>query len=116
MSLYDLFTGRGSPVVGRGGALAVGACRRRTPPQAGVCAAAAIFLVFGVTDWLELGTGGRLPLWLWGLKVACGAGIFAAATNGAAGPASLERPGSAVWSGLPPCVAIIVTVQHVGPQ
>ncbi len=70
-----------------------------------LCAAAAIFLVFGVTDWLELGTGGRLPLWLWGLKVACGAGIFAAATNGAAGPASagttgkccLEWPASLAW-------------------
>lgn len=38
--------------------------------------ASASFLVFGVTDLLEVGRAGHLPLWLWGLKIACGVGIF----------------------------------------
>lgn len=35
------------------------------------------FAVFGVTDFLESQTDGRLPPWLWLLKIACGVGILA---------------------------------------
>ncbi|MEI8379380.1 MAG: hypothetical protein WCJ09_04570 [Planctomycetota bacterium] len=38
---------------------------------------AAAFAVFGVTDFLESGTDGRLPAWLWLLKIACGVAILA---------------------------------------
>lgn len=36
------------------------------------------FAVFGVTDWMECSFEGRIPPWLWCLKVACGAAILAA--------------------------------------
>jgi hypothetical protein len=79
-------------------------------------AAAAIFLVFGITDWLELGTGGRLPLWLWGLKIACGAGIFACRYEWR-GWHTLRWNDREVLFGVG-ClvgVAIIVVVQNLGP-
>lgn len=38
--------------------------------------AALVFGLFGVTDWLEVGRAGQLPLWLWALKVTCGATIL----------------------------------------
>lgn len=41
-------------------------------------AAAGAFVLFGVTDWLEMGQAGRLPAWLWGTKIACGAAILRA--------------------------------------
>jgi len=34
------------------------------------------FLVFGVTDFLEIGSAGQLSGGLWGLKIACGTAIF----------------------------------------
>ena len=37
---------------------------------------AAAFFAFGVTDWLEVGTSGRIPAWLWGMKITCGAAIL----------------------------------------
>ena len=40
-------------------------------------AAAATFVVFGVSDWLEAGHSGTVPLWLYAVKIACGASIFA---------------------------------------
>ncbi|MFO1042405.1 MAG: hypothetical protein U0941_11505 [Planctomycetaceae bacterium] len=42
-----------------------------------VFSGAAAFAVFGVTDFLESQTEGRIPGWLWGLKIACGAAILA---------------------------------------
>ena len=41
-----------------------------------VWAAAATFAVFGLSDWLEADQYGRVPLWLYGLKIACGLSIF----------------------------------------
>ncbi len=41
-----------------------------------VLGGAAAFAVFGLTDFLESGTDGRLPAWLWGLKIACGTAIL----------------------------------------
>ena len=46
--------------------------------RAGVVLGGVAFLVFGVTDLLELGREGVLPLWLWGLKIACGIAIISA--------------------------------------
>ena len=43
-----------------------------------VTAAALAFILFGLTDVLEVGTHGRLPGWLWACKIACGATILAA--------------------------------------
>lgn len=40
--------------------------------------ATAAFVAFGVTDLLEIGHGGVIPLWLWAFKIACGCGILAA--------------------------------------
>lgn len=34
------------------------------------------FLTFGATDILEIGREGFIPLWLWGLKIACGIAIL----------------------------------------
>lgn len=39
------------------------------------CAAATFFL-FGVSDWLEAGHQSAVPLWLYVVKIACGASIF----------------------------------------
>lgn len=39
--------------------------------------AAATFVIFGASDWLEAGLEGRVPLWLYAMKIACGASIFA---------------------------------------
>ncbi len=36
------------------------------------------FILFGLTDALEVGTHGRLPLWLWSAKIGCGSAILAA--------------------------------------
>lgn len=36
------------------------------------------FIAFGITDVLEIGREGFIPLWLWGLKIACGIGILSA--------------------------------------
>lgn len=50
-----------------------------TPQQRwGVALGGAAFVVFGGTDLLEIGCAGFVPLWLWGLKIACGCAIFAA--------------------------------------
>lgn len=46
--------------------------------RAAVVLAGVAFLAFGITDLLELGKDGSLPLWLWGRKVACGIGILCA--------------------------------------
>lgn len=46
--------------------------------RCGVTLASCAFVVFGVTDLLEIHKAGSLPLWLWGLKVACGVGILSA--------------------------------------
>ncbi len=46
--------------------------------QVAVWLGSAAFLVFGVTDLLEVHRDGRLPLWLWGLKTACGTAILSA--------------------------------------
>lgn len=35
------------------------------------------FVIFGVSDWLEARSTGAPPLWLYALKIACGAAIFA---------------------------------------
>ncbi len=35
------------------------------------------FIAFGMTDLLEVGRIGTFPLWLWGLKIACGIAILA---------------------------------------
>lgn len=43
-----------------------------------VTVAALAFILFGLTDLLEVGTHGRLPMWLWAAKIACGATILAA--------------------------------------
>ena len=36
------------------------------------------FVAFGVSDLLEVGREGAIPLWLWAYKVACGVAIYAA--------------------------------------
>lgn len=36
------------------------------------------FVFFGVTDLLEIGTAGRVPLSLWGVKIICGSIILSA--------------------------------------
>ncbi len=46
--------------------------------RSGVVMAGGAFVAFGGTDLLELGRDGSLPLWLWGLKIACGCAILAA--------------------------------------
>lgn len=35
------------------------------------------FVVFGISDWLEAGRQGRVPLWLYAVKIACGAALLA---------------------------------------
>lgn len=48
-----------------------------TPQRVWAVAVASVaFVVFGVSDWLEVDCDGRLPLWLWGLKITCGVVIF----------------------------------------
>ena len=44
----------------------------------GVAVAGITFVVFGVTDLLEIGSAGFVPGWLWSLKIVCGAVILAA--------------------------------------
>ena len=44
----------------------------------GVVLGSTAFIVFGVTDLMELPTQGRLPMWLWSLKIACGVQMIAA--------------------------------------
>ena len=46
--------------------------------QWGVMLGAISFVAFGVTDILEAGNQGSIPLWLWGFKLLCGVGILAA--------------------------------------
>jgi threonine/homoserine efflux transporter RhtA len=46
--------------------------------RAAVWLACVSFALFGLTDLLEIGRAGAIPLWLWGLKIACGSGILAA--------------------------------------
>ena len=55
------------------------AARTMTWQQRGAVAlGSAAFLAFGGTDLLEIGCAGRLPSWLWGLKIACGCAILVA--------------------------------------
>jgi hypothetical protein len=55
----------------------LGLTKRRTSKQHALTwLAAAGFVVFGVSDWLEVGCEGRLPLWLWALKIGCGVVIL----------------------------------------
>ena len=52
---------------------------RMTPVQHyAVIGGALAFVAFGVSDLLESQTDGRIPGWLWGLKIACGTAILAA--------------------------------------
>ena len=44
----------------------------------GVLLGSVAFIAFGITDVLEIGREGFIPLWLWGLKIACGIGILSA--------------------------------------
>jgi hypothetical protein len=63
------------------GAVAAWRAREKSPPQkSALRAAAAILLVFGITDWLEAPRENSIPPWLWALKIACGAGWTAAPT------------------------------------
>ncbi len=39
--------------------------------------AVAGFLLFGASDWLEAAAVGRVPLWLYAMKIACGALLLA---------------------------------------
>jgi hypothetical protein len=117
MSLYDTFnTVEG--LLWWGVAVFLLARRQTNEPrrQRAVRLAAATFLVFGVTDWLELGSGGRLPLWLWGLKIACGGVIFFCRYEWR-GWHTLRWSDREVLFAIA-ClvgVAIIVAVQHAGP-
>lgn len=36
------------------------------------------FVIFGITDWFECRYEGQIPLWLWGMKIACGAAFLTA--------------------------------------
>lgn len=50
-----------------------------TPRQrCAVTLASTAFILFGLTDVLEVGTHGRPPMWLWAAKIACGGTILAA--------------------------------------
>jgi hypothetical protein len=56
-------------------------CRAPTPTRQqrlSVHLALAAFLAFGATDLLEIGSQGRLPMWLWGCKIGCGVAILIA--------------------------------------
>lgn len=44
----------------------------------GTVLGSAAFVAFGITDLLEIGREGFIPLWLWGFKIACGLAILAA--------------------------------------
>lgn len=39
------------------------------------------FMAFGITDFLEAGTGGKIPAWLWASKIACAAFLLACRFN-----------------------------------
>jgi len=54
------------------------AARVTTQQRFAVLLGSPAFLTFGVTDLMEIGREGSLPMWLWGLKVACGAAILSA--------------------------------------
>lgn len=46
--------------------------------RAAVGLACVSFAAFGLTDLLEIGRAGVIPLWLWTFKITCGSGILAA--------------------------------------
>jgi hypothetical protein len=51
----------------------------RTAPveKRGIIARASVlFVIFGVSDYLEAPTHGRLPAWLWAWKLLCAAGLL----------------------------------------
>lgn len=55
----------------------------RAPPATrqqrwAVAIAGVAFVVFGLTDLLEIGCAGFVPGWLWGSKIACGTAILSA--------------------------------------
>jgi uncharacterized membrane protein len=78
MNWYDLFNTL-EAVLWVGVAVVVVRTPRRNRREAAACGLAVVgFLVFAATDLLEIGRDGRLPLWLWGLKIACGTAILAA--------------------------------------
>jgi hypothetical protein len=54
------------------------ASRDSAQQRIGVWLASAGFVAFGVTDLLEIGRQGAIPLWLWGFKIACGVSILVA--------------------------------------
>lgn len=77
MSIYDTFNFV-EGLLWWGVALLLARKATDTPPHARrpLVVAALAFVLFGITDWLEPGRAGRLPLWLWALKVICGVAIL----------------------------------------
>jgi hypothetical protein len=57
--------------------IAVRVPRRSRVETLAVVLGAVAFVAFGITDYLEAPFSGRIPGWLWGLKIACGAAILA---------------------------------------
>lgn len=58
--------------------IALRAPRSSRQQRTGLILGVVAFLAFGVSDLLEIGKNGMLPLWLWGFKIACGIAILAA--------------------------------------
>lgn len=61
-------------------AVVISLCVRRENAQQSfaVVLGSAAFLVFGVSDLLEMSFQAAIPWWLWTLKIACGAAILSA--------------------------------------
>lgn len=60
------------------GVLAGRAPRSGPRQEQAVRVATVALLMFGVSDWLECRYEARIPLWLWGFKVACGVALLVA--------------------------------------
>jgi len=82
--------------------------------RAAVTLGSAAFMAFGVTDLLEIGRAGAIPLWLWGLKIACGSGILAAHYTWRGWTTFRCRDREFLFGlGCLVAVAIMIAVQHV---
>jgi hypothetical protein len=79
MNWYDTFNAIEAGLWGMVAAVILCRTASSTRQQRGAVVLAGLsFVTFGVTDLLEIGTDGLMPLWLWGCKVACGAAILSA--------------------------------------
>ncbi|MGI8603051.1 MAG: hypothetical protein ACR2OZ_08625 [Verrucomicrobiales bacterium] len=82
--------------------------------QFALASAAALLFIFGVSDWLEASREATVPAWLWVLKIACGAGLFAC-RFGYLGWDQFHWKRSEFWGGLF-CLGGVVTVMLLQQQ